>query len=832
MTVPAETVLWGEMVMTRSFSFHLAFVLCVTTFVLGALVAGSWFAPGFSTPEAAEAAEATAATKPVAIVSSRLAGNLYGAQAYQGLVDNAIKALAEAGITAAVLTDDDLAAGRLMGYAVAILPTNPVMGPEHVEPIKAFLRAGGALLTSYETSVRRLDRQPGQGMQLAELFQVDLQGWDQGAKKYAYIHVTDAAHPVFQGLQPYIPMRRNMTFVVEPLPDGRTIGTWVDADKLTPSQEPPQDAAVIVTDRTVYFAENIFDMGDPTNRIYLKKLVVNSVLYLLQAAKVTQAASPDAAAAEERPSKQSVRSAAVQAKRAKRQFDLAAQSLLDVPYDRLKEVVANAEQEARMAEEAYNTGEDEQVEIHTERAKVAAERAERLAMESRSVEARGAWIDNGELARMYGREDVAGLLDRLAAINVNILFPETVYRGWTLHWGSVGPRDYRFSHWDEDPLQVLIEEAHKRGMEVHPWVWVFCVGYSHDQGPVLSAHPDWAEVTKDGSLFPNSKYGTAWLNPTLPAVREYLVAEFAELVTKYDVDGLHFDYIRYSEEQVGSFGYSPASLDAFQQATGLDARQIRPRTKEAEIWNEWRRQNVTSFVRDASAYLKKLKPGVKISAAVVPDIEGARQHTLQDWKTWLDNRYVDFLNNMAYTDNLGRLETLTGQITQAAEGRSMMYPGLGVWINQPRQLANQIQAVQEAGLGGVVLFATVHMTDEHFLWLQEGPFRVPALLPHKEPVRAATLLLQELQRRLATYQQLGAVDEATAKALIGDIGKIAGSVQASGDQATDELMALQERIAEQATNLDEPADKQAALERVAQELAYATYILRAAAFLR
>lgn len=106
--------------------------------------------------------------------------------------------------------------------------------------------------------------------------------------------------------------------------------------------------------------------------------------------------------------------------------------------------------------------------------------------------------------------------------------------------------------------------------------------------------------------FSNWRYGTAWLCPALPQVRSYLLAVLEELVTRWAVDGLHLDYIRYNEEEVGSFGFHPSSLDAFRRdlGGGPDLATAAGRAS----WTAWRSLLVTSFVQDVNRRLHQLRP--------------------------------------------------------------------------------------------------------------------------------------------------------------------------------------------------------------------------------
>ena len=108
------------------------------------------------------------------------------------------------------------------------------------------------------------------------------------------------------------------------------------------------------------------------------------------------------------------------------------------------------------------------------------------------------------------------------------------YEPWGYYAG------YRYPGYD--PLAYAIREAHKRGMEVHAWFNTFDASSTHDGAP-SHEHPEWVCRDRDGNPMTSHRS----LSPGLPEVRAYLVKVAMEIVRKYDIDGLHLDYVRWNE---------------------------------------------------------------------------------------------------------------------------------------------------------------------------------------------------------------------------------------------------------------------------------------------
>jgi len=167
-------------------------------------------------------------------------------------------------------------------------------------------------------------------------------------------------------------------------------------------------------------------------------------------------------------------------------------------------------EQARLASDANNV--DYAVEL-AEQALGRAEVAWYRTAESRPVEGRGVWVRPTETTPVK----IEAALDQIDAAGFNIVFLETVFQGYTIYPSTVAAANgipaQRPNMVGFDPLQVCIDGAHRRGIELHPWVESFFVGSQSENGgpgPVLTAHPDWAAVEREdvGKTGPLSRAGS------------------------------------------------------------------------------------------------------------------------------------------------------------------------------------------------------------------------------------------------------------------------------------------------------------------------------------
>lgn len=342
------------------------------------------------------------------------------------------------------------------------------------------------------------------------------------------------------------------------------------------------------------------------------------------------------------------------------------------------------------------------------------------------IEGRAIWID----ARSIPKDDksMEALVESFAKANLNILMPEVVRRGYTLYPSKLDEQDPAWSGYD--PLAALIREAHKRGMEVHPWVWVFRQGYTLNKGPILTAHPDWIAMNKWGETL--SVNGGYWVCPCNPEARGYLSSLFKEIITDYDVDGLHLDYIRFENQFPAPYCYNDCCRSAFKEKYEVDPMDIDPLSEMQVNWHLWREGLINSFVRRIAKEVRAIKPNVKLSAAVGAMPDRARIDLLQDWPNWVANEWIDFVTPMSYTGSIDTFKDMVSAEKTAVNNRTILMPGLGLHTHADSGVTlEELQAAREMGTDGVAIFAAAYFNESLQKALIAGPFATKAEIPFR-----------------------------------------------------------------------------------------------------
>ncbi len=298
---------------------------------------------------------------------------------------------------------------------------------------------------------------------------------------------------------------------------------------------------------------------------------------------------------------------------------------------------------------------------------------------------------------------------------------------------------------DFDPLAYMIKRARENGLEIHAWVNVYRVWRSKTKPPqanhVVNLHPEW--LNKDANGKTTSKDGR-FLDPGIPEVREFTVKLVADLLSKYDVDGLMLDFIRYPGK---NWGYSEIAVARFNRKYG---RQGKPSAADP-VWCDWRREQVTEMMRAIYKEVHRLKPHVKVSAATISwgrcpsDFRqtDAYRNVFQDWRLWMQEGILDASMPMNYKNPSNSehsqwfVDWLKG-MKKWSYGRHV-YCGLMIFKNNVSGAASQVKLSRDKAVHGVVGFAFSQVDSKAALAskLRSTVFAKPVAtpsMPWKKPV--------------------------------------------------------------------------------------------------
>lgn len=340
---------------------------------------------------------------------------------------------------------------------------------------------------------------------------------------------------------------------------------------------------------------------------------------------------------------------------------------------------------------------------------------------------RAFWVDALNPG-FFNHPQVDELVSNVARAGGNAIFVQMRRHGDAWFNNSLDPRagDPRLAPAAEfDALSYLIARAHQQGIQVHAWLVVSVVCRPSDplwnhpghvctaHGPLVQGAQRWTTATFQGTQVGDLDYGH-------PSAVNYLETVVQQLLTAYpELDGLHWDYIRFADQ---SYGYNQVSVDRFNSAYGRPAGS-RPNPSDP-AWSQWRRDRVSEVARRLYIRAKAIKPTVQISAATISwgglgsdgnfAASAAYERVFQDWPAWLEEGILDFAVPMHYfEEGVPRTRAwYDGWLAfdRSRQGRRAIVPGVGAWLNTPEQNLGQTQralAPDAAGrtLAGVAFFS-------------------------------------------------------------------------------------------------------------------------------
>ncbi len=335
-----------------------------------------------------------------------------------------------------------------------------------------------------------------------------------------------------------------------------------------------------------------------------------------------------------------------------------------------------------------------------------------------------------EEGRARQKEELCRILDQLKACNINTILLQTRVRGDVIYPSKIEPWCVCLTGtYDRnpgyDPLAFAIEEAHKRGMELHAWMVTvpsFKVNVAKKMGEkcLLRTHPELLKKHID----------TYYLDPGLPGTAEYIASICKEIAENYDIDGLHFDYIRY-----------PEKAESFPDASTY-SKYGNGKTKA-----DWRRDNITHIVRTAYQTVKSVKPWVKMSCSPVGKFRDTRRYSSKGWNCfdavyqdaqgWLREGIQDALYPMMYFTG-DHFYPFILDWKEGSYGRPVA-PGLGIYFLSPSEknwnfdvVGRELHCIREVGLSGQCYFRSKYLTENTkgiYDYLQEVFYAYPALTP-------------------------------------------------------------------------------------------------------
>ncbi len=599
---------------------------------------------------------------------SALATHPGEARAIEQFTRNAIGALNRSGIECSVVSDNDLARPGLKLPPLIVLPHNPALSPEAIGLLIKHVESGGKVMAFYSM--------PGE---LAKACGFEVGRFMQGGPENRFSQII--ARPDAPGGMPRTIAQKSWNInSAKPIAGHsakpRVIAGWHDA----PGKD-SGEAALLLSDRGALMTHVLLD-DDAENQAKMLASVVGAMV-------------PSA-----------IQKAAARAARGVYQFgpydlreglEKRIAQLGEHPDERFL-VVKLRSAEADMCDtEAFAGRGFEAIEM------VAATR--RIIVEiycrtepSAPGEFRGWWCHSA--MGPSGKMNWDDAIKALAESGCNAIVPNMLWGGVAYYDSAVLPVAPEVKE-KGDQIKLCLDACRKYNVQCHVWKVNWNLGGRSPREFVARLKAEnKLQARFDGSV------NDQWLCPSDPANRRLEIDSMVEVAARYAVDGIHFDYIRYPGEEGCC---CDRCREQFEARIGQKVAHWPADLRKAlrDPWNQFRRDNITAVVEAVSREARKVRPGVKISAAVFANWAVDRDTVAQDWKLWCEKGYLDFVCPMDYTPHDSSFESLVKNQVEWA-GKVPVYPGIGLSVWSDRHdlpgLIEKIRIARQAGCKGWMIF--------------------------------------------------------------------------------------------------------------------------------
>jgi uncharacterized lipoprotein YddW (UPF0748 family) len=374
-------------------------------------------------------------------------------------------------------------------------------------------------------------------------------------------------------------------------------------------------------------------------------------------------------------------------------------------------------------------------------------------------EFRAVKITNVDSNVLFTDQSIADAMDYLASIGVNIILPVVWNGAYTQYQSGVMDSIFGVSIHSQftgrDPLQRLVIEAHRVGIEVYPWFeYGFAAWYSGnnstDGGPILKKFPSWALRTSDGKIC--NKNGFDWMSAVNPEVQNFISSLVKEVITKYDVDGIEFSDRIPALPVEG--GYDTVTVAIYRSENN---NQSPPSNYRDPSWMRWRADKLNAWLYSVNDLLKAHNKNLFLSSS--PSIyPWAYQEYLQDSYSWIRSGKLDHLIPQLYRYSFNEYQYELNNALQyaGASNSSKVFAGilmnLGVGANayliSSDYLLQSLKANRDKGVMGEAFFYYEGLrknNDQLGEVLKNSFYKINAQVPDRpvSPWRIPGIILNE-----------------------------------------------------------------------------------------
>jgi uncharacterized lipoprotein YddW (UPF0748 family) len=283
--------------------------------------------------------------------------------------------------------------------------------------------------------------------------------------------------------------------------------------------------------------------------------------------------------------------------------------------------------------------------------------------------------------------------------------------------------------WEKfDALTYFVDAAHERGIKVFGYYAPFYGSSSPTirPGSIYEEHPEWFAKGPDANMptFPD---------PANPEVVAFILEVYKELATRYHMDGIGLDYIRYPTPS--SLNYDEFNRKQILDKYGIDILEHENLYGDAEAWakiQEYRHELVGKVIKQVRDTVKAADPDTTIMACLISELDMARDEYAQNWA--VSSQWIDYASPMNYYEASADTDMLARQLEICRTNKAVYIPAIGGMPELHRkwtisQWAERVAIQRQAGADGIIIYRIAEFDTAVAAFFGKGPFNHDAVFP-------------------------------------------------------------------------------------------------------
>jgi uncharacterized lipoprotein YddW (UPF0748 family) len=574
-----------------------------------------------------------------------------------------LKVLDGAGVTAVPISDHDVEEGALAGRTVAVFPYNLHVTIAEVSEIEKFIAEGGRVLTFFSSNrglLNAIGFEPGRHTRPSR--EAEFSSIVFGEEKIVGMPASTAQ------------ASWNISTATPKDKGARVLASWRDSRGGSTGH-----AALLISDAGAYLSHILLTDDLEAKRQMMRALIGHFDPSIWEAA--AQAAITRLEEVGEY-----------------RSFKDASDAILASSSQEGHTQAAAAAAGLKLARSKVRDGQHADAVTVAQEARNALVAAYGAAQEPKANEMRALWCHSAQGVPGKSWDEVLG---EVADAGFNMILPNMLWGGIAYYESDVLPRAADLAK-TGDRITEIVAASKKHDVDVHVWK----VNWN-----LVRADSAFRQKAIDEGRIQRDPRGEIieFLCPSSPINFALERDSMVEVAKNYDVAGIHFDYIRYPNRD-GCF--CDPCRERFEAIIGEPVKNwpadaLRNGVQH-EAYQEFRRSNITRLVKAVSEEARRVRPDIKISAAVFRNWPDCRESVAQDWVAWIEAGYLDFVCPMNYTNEPAQFEEWNRTQLDATGHKIPFLPGIGVTSSasslSPDKVVEQIKIARSQGADGFTIF--------------------------------------------------------------------------------------------------------------------------------